>query len=201
MPAVIASPRLPGATWEELAHIREGSRARQVEGLVLKRLTSPYGAGRKRGDWWKWKIAPYTLDVVMTHAHPGHGKRASLYTDYTFAVWDDGVLVPVARAYSGLSDEEIDELDRWIRRHTTERFGPVSAVEPVQVFELAFEAIARSTRHRSGIAVRFPRILRWRQDKPASEADTLETLEALLPVAEPSEPPAPPAQGRLPFED
>lgn len=197
-PAVLPSPQLRAASWAELARVREESRARQVEGLVLKRLTSAYGAGRKRGDWWKWKIAPYTLDVVMTHAHPGHGKRASLYTDYTFAVWDHGMLVPVARAYSGLSDEEIRELDGWVRRHTLERYGPTRAVEPTQVFELAFEAIARSTRHRSGIAVRFPRILRWRQDKPAAEADTLQTLEAMLPKVAASEPAAP-RQGRLPF--
>jgi DNA ligase-1 len=199
--ALLPSPRVDGASWQELASVREESRARQVEGLVLKRLSSAYGAGRKRGDWWKWKIAPYTLDVVMTHAHPGHGKRASLYTDYTFAVWDSGQLVPVARAYSGLSDEEIRELDGWVRRHTLERFGPTRAVEPTQVFELAFEAIARSTRHRSGIAVRFPRILRWRKDKPAVEADSLQALSAMLPVLPTREPEAPPPQGTLPFGD
>ncbi len=132
---------------------------------MLKRLDSPYGVGRRRGDWWKWKIDPFTVDAVLIYAQPGSGKRASLLTDYTFGVWDDGALVPFAKAYSGLSNEEIAELDGWIRRHTRERFGPVRHVEPVQVFELGFEAIARSSRHRSGIAVRFPRMLRWRRDK------------------------------------
>ena len=143
---------------------------------MLKRLTSAYGVGRKRGDWWKWKIDPFTIDAVLIYAQPGSGRRASLLTDYTFGVWDQGELVPIAKAYSGLSNEEIAEMDRWIRRHTRERFGPVRHVEPVQVFELGFEAIARSTRHRSGIAVRFPRMLRWRTDKKAEEADTLESV-------------------------
>ena len=134
---------------------------------MLKRLTSAYGVGRKRGDWWKWKIDPFTIDAVLIYAQPGSGRRASLLTDYTFGVWDQGELVPIAKAYSGLSNDEIAEMDRWIRRHTRERFGPVRHVEPVQVFELGFEAIARSTRHRSGIAVRFPRMLRWRTDKKA----------------------------------
>jgi DNA ligase-1 len=167
-------------TWDALAMLRRDSRARGVEGLMLKRWSSPYRPGRKRGDWWKWKIEPFTMDAVLVYAQPGSGRRATVFTDYTFAVWSEGELVPVAKAYSGLSDEEIDELDRWIRRHTTERFGPVSAVEPVYVFELGFEAIARSTRHKSGIAVRFPRILRWRKDKPAAEADTLDALERLI---------------------
>jgi DNA ligase-1 len=174
------SEELTAATWEALAELRRGSRARRVEGLMLKRWMSAYRPGRKRGDWWKWKIDPFTVDAVLIYAQPGSGRRASLFTDYTFAVWNGGELVPVAKAYSGLSDEEIDELDRWIRRHTTERFGPVSAVEPVHVFELGFEAIARSTRHKSGVAVRFPRILRWRRDKPPSEADTLQMLEKLI---------------------
>jgi DNA ligase 1 len=173
------SEALTGGSWEALAALRCESRARQVEGLMLKRWTSTYRPGRRRGDWWKWKIEPYTIDAVLIYAQPGSGRRASVFTDYTFGLWSEGVLVPVAKAYSGLSDEEIDELDRWVRRHTTERFGPVSAVEPVHVFELGFEAIARSTRHKSGIAVRFPRILRWRRDKRASEADTLDTLETL----------------------
>lgn len=166
--------------WDALADLRRQSRARGVEGLMLKRWTSPYRPGRKRGDWWKWKIEPFTMDAVLVYAQPGSGRRATVFTDYTFAVWRDDALVPVAKAYSGLSDEEIDELDRWIRRHTIERFGPVSAVEPRHVFELGFEAIARSSRHKSGVAVRFPRILRWRRDKPASEADTLESLERLM---------------------
>ncbi|MGH9348567.1 MAG: ATP-dependent DNA ligase, partial [Vicinamibacterales bacterium] len=169
-----------GHSWAALAELRRESRARGVEGLMLKRWTSPYRTGRRRGDWWKWKIEPFTMDAVLVYAQPGSGRRATVFTDYTFAVWQGDELVPVAKAYSGLSDDEIDELDRWVRRHTTERFGPVSAVEPVHVFELGFEAIARSTRHKSGIAVRFPRILRWRRDKPASDADTLDALERLI---------------------
>jgi DNA ligase-1 len=174
------SPVVTGATWEELAALRADSRARGVEGLMLKRLTSAYGVGRKRGDWWKWKIEPFLIDAVLIYAQPGSGKRASLITDYTFGVWDKGELVPIAKAYSGLSNEEIDEMDRWIRRHTRERFGPVRHVEPVHVFELGFEGIARSTRHRSGIAVRFPRMLRWRRDKKPEDADTIESVRALL---------------------
>jgi DNA ligase-1 len=174
-----ASPRLDG-TWTELASLRDSSRSRGVEGLMIKRLASSYGVGRKRGDWWKWKIAPHTVDAVLIYAQPGSGKRASLLTDYTFGVWDGDELVPVAKAYSGLTNDEIAEMDRWIRRHTVERFGPVRHVEPVHVFELGFEAIARSSRHRSGIAVRFPRMLRWRRDKTAAEADTLETLKNLI---------------------
>ncbi len=169
-----------GATWEALAKRRDESRARHVEGLMLKRWASPYRPGRKRGDWWKWKIDPFTVDAVLMYAQPGSGRRASLFTDYTFGVWDGDELVPVAKAYSGLSDEEIDEVDRWVRRHTTARFGPVSAVEPAHVFELGFERIARSTRHKSGLAVRFPRILRWRRDKTPRESDSLETLQRLL---------------------
>ena len=168
-------------SWSDLAARRELSREMGVEGLMLKRRASPYGVGRKRGDWWKWKIDPYSVDAVLIYAQPGSGKRASLLTDYTFGLWHDGALVPVAKAYSGLTNDEIAELDRWIRRHTVERFGPVRHVEPIQVFELGFEAIARSARHRSGVAVRFPRMLRWRRDKPAAEADRLDTLLAMLP--------------------
>jgi DNA ligase 1 len=174
-----ASPLLAGG-WPELAALRESSRSRGVEGLMIKRVSSPYGVGRKRGDWWKWKIAPHTIDAVLIYAQPGSGKRASLLTDYTFGLWDEGELVPVAKAYSGLTNEEIAEMDRWIRRHTVERFGPVRHVEPVHVFELGFEAIAPSSRHRSGVAVRFPRMLRWRRDKTAAEADTLETLKKMI---------------------
>jgi ATP-dependent DNA ligase len=174
------SPLVTAASWSDLAVLRAESRTRGVEGLMLKRRTSAYGVGRKRGDWWKWKIDPYTIDAVLIYAQPGSGRRASLLTDYTFGVWHEGELVPIAKAYSGLSNDEIAEMDRWIRRHTRERFGPVRHVEPVHVFELGFEAIARSTRHRSGIAVRFPRMLRWRTDKKAEEADTLETVQKLL---------------------
>jgi DNA ligase-1 len=175
---LLRSPLIETTTWEALAELRAESRSRGVEGLMFKRLDSPYGVGRKRGDWWKWKIDPHTIDAVLIYAQPGSGKRASLLTDYTFGVWDDGELVPVAKAYSGLTNEEIAEMDRWIRRHTVQRFGPVRHVEPVHVIELGFEAIARSARHRSGVAVRFP--LRWRKDKPASEADTIQTLRQLL---------------------
>jgi DNA ligase-1 len=150
--------------------------------VVIKRRRSAYGVGRRRGDWWKWKIDPYTVDAVLMYAQPGSGKRASLLTDYTFGVWHEGTLVPFAKAYSGLSNEEILELDRWIRRHTRERFGPVRHVEPVQVFELGFEGIAESSRHKSGVAVRFPRMLRWRKDKKPEEADTLETVRRLIEI-------------------
>ncbi len=175
------SPSVVTGGWAELAELRSESRSRNVEGFMLKRLDSPYGVGRKRGDWWKWKIEPHTMDAVLIYAQPGSGKRASLLTDYTFGVWHEGGLVPIAKAYSGLSNAEIAELDRWIRQHTIERFGPVRHVEPVQVIELGFEAIAASSRHKSGVAVRFPRMLRWRKDKPASEADTLGTLLAMIP--------------------
>jgi DNA ligase-1 len=175
------SPIADAQTWSELETMRSDSRARNVEGLMLKRRDSPYGAGRKRGDWWKWKIEPHTMDAVLIYAQPGSGKRASLLTDYTFGVWHNGELTPIAKAYSGLSNAEIAELDYWIRRHTRERFGPVRHVDPVHVFELGFEGLAESSRHKSGVAVRFPRMLRWRKDKPASEADTLETVRGMLP--------------------
>jgi DNA ligase-1 len=174
------SSEVTEATWDALAALRAESRARGVEGFILKRRSSAYGVGRKRGDWWKWKIDPLTIDAVLIYAQPGSGRRASLLTDYTFGVWDGEQLVPIAKAYSGLSNAEIDELDRWIRRHTRERHGPVRVVEPAHVFELGFEAIAPSTRHRSGIAVRFPRMLRWRRDKGVAEADTLDALRRLM---------------------
>jgi DNA ligase-1 len=167
-------------SWDELAALRLESRERGVEGFILKRRDSSYGVGRRKGSWWKWKIDPLTVDAVLMYAQPGNGRRASLLTDYTFGVWDKGQLVPVAKAYSGLSNAEIEHVDKWIRRHTVERHGPVRAVEPVQVFELGFEAIGPSTRHKSGIAVRFPRMLRWRTDKPAAEADTLDNLRRLI---------------------
>ena len=168
-------------SWESATTLREESRSRNVEGFILKRLTSPYQVGRKRGDWWKWKIDPFTVDAVLINAQAGSGRRANLYTDYTFAVKNgDQQLVPIAKAYSGLSDQEINKLDHWIRRNTLDRFGPVRVVEPFHVFELGFEGIAASTRHKSGIALRFPRILRWRTDKTKDEADTLETLQKML---------------------
>ncbi len=147
---------------------------------MLKRLDSPYRVGRSRGDWWKWKIEPYTIDAVLIYAQRGHGKRASLYTDYTFGVWVGETLVPFAKAYSGLTDKEIAQVDRYVRQNTIERFGPVRSVRPELVFELAFENIQLSGRHKSGIAVRFPRILRWRTDKTIAEADSLETIRSMI---------------------
>jgi DNA ligase-1 len=175
------SPRLPLAAWEQLEPLRQQALAAGAEGLMLKALDSAYLAGRKRGHWWKHKRDPYTLDAVLLYAQAGSGRRANLFTDYTFGLWSaEGELVSFAKAYSGLDDSEITALDRWIRSHTTERFGPVRAVQPLQVFELAFEGLQRSSRHKSGIAVRFPRIARWRQDKPAAEADTLASALELL---------------------
>lgn len=173
------SPALAVADWTAAAQLRGQSRARGAEGLMLKRQSSPYQVGRRRGDWWKWKIDALTIDAVLIYAQTGHGRRSTLYTDYTFGLWDGPVLVPVAKAYSGLDDEEILKLDRWIRAHTLERFGPVRSVTPEHVFELGFEAVNRSTRHKSGIAVRFPRILRWRSDKRPADADALAALQAL----------------------
>jgi DNA ligase-1 len=148
---------------------------------MLKAAASPSLAGRRRGHWWKHKREPLRLDAVLLYAQAGSGRRANLFTDYTFGLWNgEGQLVSFAKAYSGLNDGEIAELDRWIRRHTTERFGPVRAVAPLLVFELAFEGLQPSGRHKSGIAVRFPRIARWRRDKPAAEADSLATALALL---------------------
>jgi len=166
--------------WADLDRYRDDSRERGVEGLMLKRLASPYRVGRTRGDWWKWKVEPFTFDGVLIYAQPGHGRRSGLFTDYTFAVHDGEELVPVAKAYSGLTQAEIDRLDRWIRNHTRERFGPVRSVEPVHVFELAFEGIQASPRHKSGIALRFPRIHRWREDLTVGDADRLEDLQRLL---------------------
>ncbi len=179
--ALVLSPVVKAASWEDLAALRQQSRERKVEGFMLKRLGSPYRVGRRRGDWWKWKIEPYSVDAVLIYAQPGHGRRASLFTDYTFGVWDGGELVPFAKAYSGLTDEEIRRVDAFVRENTLEKFGPVRAVKPELVFELAFEGIQRSPRHRSGIAVRFPRMARWRMDKKPEDADSLETIRALLP--------------------
>lgn len=176
------SPVVEAQSWQALAAVRDESRDRGVEGLILKRRSSPYRVGRVRGDWWKWKVDPYTIDAVLLYAQPGHGRRANLLTDYTFAVWRGEDLVPIAKAYSGLSNPEIDQLDKWIRRHTRERFGPVRSVEPSHVFELAFEGINRSSRHKSGVALRFPRIHRWRTDLAISDADRIEDLERLLPA-------------------
>ena len=178
-PLLRLSPEVEASSWQQAAILREQARERGVEGLMLKRRESPYRHGRKRGDWWKWKVDALTIDAVLVYAQSGSGRRSTLYTDYTFALWDGEALVPVAKAYSGLNDKDILRLDRWIRANTVQRFGPVRSVTPEHVFELGFEGVNVSTRHKSGVAVRFPRILRWRTDKPASEADRIETLRAL----------------------
>jgi DNA ligase-1 len=188
-PSLLPSPMLTGIEWSDLARQREAARSMGVEGMMLKRRDAHYGVGRTKdvGVWWKWKIDPLSIDAVLIYAQRGHGRRASLYSDYTFAVWDgppeqqERKLVPFAKAYSGLTDAEMARVDAIIRKTTVESFGPVRSVEPTLVFELGFEGIARSARHKSGIAVRFPRMLRWREDKPVHEADTLQTLAALLP--------------------
>jgi len=188
-PALLSSPMLAADSWQALAQQREAARALGVEGMMLKAREAPYGVGRTKdvGLWWKWKIDPLSIDAVLIYAQRGHGRRASLYSDYTFAVWDGPPeqegrkLVPFAKAYSGLTDAEMARVDAVIRKTTLESFGPVRSVRPTLVFELGFEGIARSARHKSGIAVRFPRMLRWREDKPVAEADTLATLAALMP--------------------
>jgi DNA ligase-1 len=179
-PELRISPVVVATSWDELEGSWRTSRERLVEGLMLKRRDSAYGVGRPRGAWWKWKIDPHSIDAVLIYAQRGHGRRASLYTDYTFGLWDNGQLVPVAKAYSGLTDEEIREVDGFVRRNTLEKFGPVRVVKPELVFELHFEGIQASSRHKSGIAVRFPRMARWRRDKKPEEADTLEALKKLL---------------------
>lgn len=180
--ALKLSPVLEATDWDDLAAQRENSRENKVEGLMLKRQASPYRVGRKKGGWWKWKIEPYTVDAVMIYAQRGSGKRASLYTDYTFAVWtDDDELVPFAKAYSGLTDDEIREVDNWVRNNYQEKFGPVRSVPAELVMEIAFEGIRRSNRHKSGVATRFPRILRWRRDLSPQDADRLSQIKELLP--------------------
>ncbi len=194
-PQLQVSTVLQGDSWAEFARQRAQARSLGVEGLMLKNVLAQYGVGRTKdvGVWWKWKIDPYTVDAVLIYAQAGHGRRASLYTDFTFAVWDaaDGVtdrkLVPFAKAYSGLTDAEMRQVDAIVRKTTIEKYGPVRSVTPTLVFELGFEGISLSTRHKSGIAVRFPRMLRWRQDKPLHEADTLESLRALLPQSSSAE--------------
>ena len=186
-PVLLPSPLLEGQTWAALAEQREASRSLGVEGMMLKDRKGLYGVGRTKdmGLWWKWKVDPFSVDAVLIYAQRGHGRRASLYSDYTFAVWDgppgsERTLVPFAKAYSGLTDEEMRKVDAIVRKTTVEKFGPVSSVTPSMVFELGFEGIALSKRHKSGIAVRFPRMLRWRQDKAVDEADNLATLQDLL---------------------
>lgn len=174
------SPVIAAASWDEVQAARTNSRQMRAEGLMLKRRVSPYGVGRRVGDWWKWKVTPLTVDAVLVYAQSGSGRRAGLFTDYTFAVWDGDALVPFAKAYSGLTDVEIKEVDRYVRQHTLEKFGPVRTVTPGLVFELAFEGIQESSRHKSGIAVRFPRMSRWRKDKLPKDADSIETIRAML---------------------
>lgn len=186
-PVLLASPLLTANSWQDLAEQREASRSLGVEGMMLKARDGLYGVGRTKdmGVWWKWKVDPFSVDAVLIYAQRGHGRRASLYSDYTFAVWDgpsgsERTLVPFAKAYSGLTDEEMRKVDAIVRKTTVEKFGPVSSVTPSMVFELGFEGIALSKRHKSGIAVRFPRMLRWRQDKSVEDADNLATLQDLL---------------------
>jgi len=175
------SAGIPFKNWGSLKTIREGAREMQSEGLMLKKLDSTYSDGRKKGAWWKWKLDPMHVDAVLIYAQQGHGRRANLFTDYTFAVWnEEGKLVPFAKAYSGLTDKEFQEVSRFVKANTIERFGPVRSVRPELVFELAFEGIRASGRHKSGLALRFPRISRWRKDKPPAEANTLKDLQTLL---------------------
>lgn len=166
--------------WKNAENFRNKARDFNCEGLMIKRKNSIYEVGRKKGNWYKWKTDPLTIDAVLLYAQSGSGRRSNLFTDYTFAVWDKGVLVPFAKAYSGLTDKEIKQVDQWVKRNTLEKFGPVRSVNPELVFEIAFEGIAKSSRHKSGVAVRFPRIARWREDKPAKEANTKEDLLELL---------------------
>jgi ATP-dependent DNA ligase len=183
MPSVgrlILSPVVPAEDWDAVALARGTARDAGAEGIMLKRRTSAYGVGRRRGDWWKWKVDPLTVDAVLIYAQAGSGKRAGLFTDYTFGIWEGDQLVPFAKAYSGLTDQEIRKVDQFIRRNTLEKFGPVRTVKPELVFEIHFEGIQPSTRHKSGVAVRFPRMARWRTDKKAEDADTIETVRALL---------------------
>jgi DNA ligase-1 len=179
-PVFRLSPVIPFAEWTQLAALRKKSRAYGCEGIMLKRKSSSYLSGRKRGDWWKWKIDPLVIDAVMVYAQKGHGRRSNLYTDYTFAVRNGEQLVPFAKAYSGLTDQEFSEVDAFVKRNSLEKFGPVRTVRPELVFEIAFEGIAASKRHRSGVALRFPRINRWRRDKPVAEINSLDDLLTML---------------------
>ncbi|MCF6445160.1 ATP-dependent DNA ligase [Nereida sp. MMG025] len=174
------SENLAPASWDHAASLRDVSRENHAEGLMLKRLDSPYLAGRKKGDWWKWKVDPLTIDAVMIYAQAGHGRRANLFTDYTFAVWNGNDLVPFTKAYSGLTDAEFRKITAWVKKNTIQRFGPVRQVSPEHVFEIAFEGIQESPRHKSGVALRFPRMSRWRHDKPLQEANTLDDLKQML---------------------
>jgi DNA ligase-1 len=181
-PVLLLSPVINFSSWEQLAAIRESSRDIGAEGIMLKRRSSTYQVGRKVGDWWKWKIDPLVIDAVMIYAQKGHGRRSNLYTDYTFAVKDGEKLVSFAKAYSGLTDKEFAQVDAFVKRNSLEKFGPVRTVKPELVFEIAFEGIAASNRHKSGVALRFPRINRWRKDKLPGEINTLDDLKKMLEV-------------------
>ncbi|MEL6519078.1 MAG: cisplatin damage response ATP-dependent DNA ligase, partial [Pseudomonadota bacterium] len=174
------SPLITFPTWDSLAATRATSRDLGAEGIMLKRRDAPYRDGRKKGDWWKWKVEPLVIDAVMIYAQSGHGRRANLFTDFTFAVWNGNELVPFTKAYSGLTDAEFRDITAWVRKNTQQRFGPVRQVTPHHVFEIAFEGIQESPRHKSGVALRFPRMSRWRRDKPLDEANTLDDLKAML---------------------
>lgn len=197
-PRLDISDEIPFDAWDDLAAIRDGQRAEGQEGLMLKRRDAPYSAGRPVGPWWKWKRDPLEADCVLMYAQRGHGKRSSYYSDFTFGAWAEGpdgpVLAPVGKAYSGYTDEELTKIDRWIRNNMTERYGPVRAVKPELVLEIAFDAVQPSARHRAGVAMRFPRIKRIRWDKPAAEADRLSRLRELAGL--PPDPPASAAAGR-----
>ena len=181
---LVLSPQVKASNWSDVAKARAKSRSRNVEGVMVKDKLSPYLTGRKKGFWWKWKVDPLTIDAVMIYAQAGSGRRASLFTDYTFAVLNrekqKNALLPIAKAYSGLSQTEIEELDKWIRKNTIEKFGPVRSVRPYQVFELSFDAISRSSRHKSGFALRFPRISRWRKDKRLEDADSIKSVNDIF---------------------
>ncbi len=179
--SLLISEVLRFSTWEDLVTHREAARTSAVEGIMLKRKSSTYEVGRKRGDWWKWKVDPMSIDAVLTFSMQGHGRRADLYTDHTFGLWNNGELVTFAKAYSGLTDEEMKLVDAFVKKNTVERFGPVRQVTPQLVFEIAFEGISASSRHKSGVAVRFPRIARWRHDKKIEEANSLDDLKRLIP--------------------
>lgn len=183
LPTDVPVKRSPGIdfdSWDALAAVRSTARDASAEGLMLKRRDSPYRAGRKKGDWWKWKLDPFTIDAVMIYAQSGHGRRANLFTDFTFAVWKGNELIPFTKAYSGLTDDEFRKITTWVKKNTKERFGPVRSVTPEHVFEIAFEGIQASPRHKSGVALRFPRMSRWRHDKPIHEANSLDDLNEML---------------------
>ncbi len=191
------SPLIRFSSLQELMVLRDGARAASIEGLMLKRGDSAYLPGRVKGQWWKWKRDPLTVDAVLMYAQRGHGKRSSFYSDYTFGLWRGDELVPVGKAYFGFTDQELTFLDRWIRNNTTARFGPVREVEKALVLEVAFDAVQLSNRHKSGVAMRFPRLARIRTDKPAAEADRLETLMALIEDRDPASDQPGPGPGRI----